>query len=215
MHHTTKHTAQTMPRRSLLQAAVVGLLAGIVAPVLPGSGPAFAATGAAAKAFDGKKILIVYYSRTGNTRAVAQHIQTQIGGDLVELHTVTPYPNAYRATTEQAKKELQTGYKPPLKTRVDNIAAYDVVFVGSPNWWGTIAAPLKTFLSDYDLSGKTVIPFITHEGSALGQSVADVKSLCPKAAVLDGLAVRGSKATSAQDEVVAWLRSPGMNKVQP
>ena len=146
------------------------------------------------------------------TRAVAEAIHAAVGGDIVELQPVTPYPEAYRATTDQAKQELASGYKPPLKHRIGHIEAYDVVFVGSPNWWGTVAGPVRTFLSEYDLAGKRIAPFITHEGSALGRSVADIKAFCPKAVVLDGLAVRGSRAASAQGEVAAWLRKIGMGK---
>lgn len=171
-------------RRSLLKYTVAGLLAGFGGRLLPHVSSAYAATEGGAKA------LVVYYSRSGNTRAVAEAIHAAVGGDIVELQSVTPYPEAYRATTDQAKQELASGYKPPLKNRIGHIEAYDVVFVGSPNWWGTVAGPVRTFLSEYDLAGKRIAPFITHEGSALGRSVADIKAFCPKAVVLDGLAVR-------------------------
>ena len=191
-------------RRSLLKYTVAGLLAGFGGRLLPHVSSAYAATEGGAKA------LVVYYSRSGNTRAVAEAIHAAVGGDIVELQPVTPYPEAYRATTDQAKQELASGYKPPLKHRIGHIEAYDVVFVGSPNWWGSVAGPVRTFLSEYDLAGKRIAPFITHEGSALGRSVADIKTFCPKAVVLDGLAVRGSRAASAQGEVAAWLRKIGM-----
>ena len=109
------------------------------------------------------RTLVVYYSQTGNTRAVAERIRDLSGGDLVELVPVDPYPDDYSATTQQAKRELQSGYKPPLQTKVENVGAYDIICVGSPNWWSTVAGPVKTFLSDYDLSGKTLAPFITHD----------------------------------------------------
>lgn len=203
MKSTEKNLGTNIGRRAVLQAAFAGVFAAFAAPVLTGIVPAHAAT----KAFGGKKILIAFYSYTGNTRTVAQHIQAQIGGDLFALQPLNPYPEDHKTTTAQAKKELQSGYKPPLKAKIENIAAYDVVFVGSPNWWGTIAGPLKTFLSDNDLSGKIVAPFITHEGSALGRSVKDIKSLCPTASVVSGLAVRGGKVASAQGLVKEWLRS--------
>lgn len=168
-------------RRSLLKYTAAGLLAGFGGRLLPHVSSAYAATEGGAKA------LVVYYSRSGNTRAVAEAIHAAVGGDIVELQPVTPYPEAYRATTDQAKQELASGYKPPLKNRIEHIEAYDVVFVGSPNWWGTVAGPVRTFLSEYDLAGKRIAPFITHEGSALGRSVADIKAFCPKAVVLDGL----------------------------
>ena len=117
-------------RRSLLKYTVAGLLAGFGGRLLPHVSSAYAATEGGAKA------LVVYYSRSGNTRAVAEAIHAAVGGDIVELQSVTPYPEAYRATTDQAKQELASGYKPPLKNRIGHIEAYDVVFVGSPNWWG-------------------------------------------------------------------------------
>lgn len=156
------------------------------------------------------RTLVVYYSQTGNTRAVAEHIRDLTGGDLVELVPVDPYPDDYAATTQQAKRELQSGYKPPLETNVTNIAAYDIVCVGSPNWWGTVAGPVKTFLSDYDLSGKTVAPFITHGGGGAGRSVADIETLCPRSTVVKGLAINGYSAATSRADVAAWLRACGV-----
>ena len=83
---------------------------------------------------------------------------------------------------------------------------YDVIFLGYPNWWGTIPMPLYTFLEEYDFSGKTIIPFCTHEGSRLGSSVQDITALCPQSTILDGLAVRGGNVSDAQDDVTAWLQ---------
>ena len=160
-------------RRSLLKYTAAGLLAGFGGRLLPHVSSAYAATEGGAKA------LVVYYSRSGNTRAVAEAIHAAVGGDIVELQPVTPYPEAYRATTDQAKQELASGYKPPLKNRIEHIEAYDVVFVGSPNWWGTVAGPVRTFLSEYDLAGKRIAPFITHDGSSLCRSVADIKARRP------------------------------------
>ncbi len=193
-------------RRNLLQASAAGLFAGISMGFLSGAPSAQAAR--AGSGVPGS--LIVCYSRTGNTRAVARSIHEQVGGDIVELQTVHPYPDEYRATTEQAKKELETGYKPPLKTNIPHLDAYGVIFVGSPCWWGTVAAPVITFLSDYDLSNKTIAPFMTHEGSGLGSTVAHIKRLCPRATVTEGLAVRGGRAGSAQEAVRRWLRGIGL-----
>lgn len=200
-------TKPDLTRRTLLKAAAAGLFAGIAAPLFPVASPVYAASGAGAT-----KPLIIYYSLSGNTGAVARQIQELAGGDLLELQTVNPYPDEYRATTEQAKQELESGYKPPLKTKIDHLEAYDVVFVGSPCWWGTVATPVITFLSDYDLSGKTIAPFMTHEGSGLGRSVSHIKTLCPQAAVLDGLAVRGGQAGSCRAEVAAWLQRIGLSR---
>ncbi|MDR1126050.1 MAG: flavodoxin [Deltaproteobacteria bacterium] len=185
-------------KRNLVKMLAVGFIAVMAAP----APPAGAATNAG-----GKKVLTVFYSRTGNTRDLAGIIQAGVGGDIVELETVDPYPEAYRASTEQAKKELEANYFPPLKNGIESIAQYDVIFVGSPIWWGTFAAPVRGFLAGHDFTGKTVVPFITHEGSGLGKSMADLKALCPGATVLPGLAVRGGRAGSAQNEVAEWLKS--------
>ena len=195
-------------RRSFMKLAVAGLLAGAATQIAPG----LSSASAAEKAGQGKKVLVVYYSRSGNTREIANQVHTLVGGDIVELQTVNPYPTEYRATTEQAKQELQRGYRPPLKTKISNIGSYDVIIVGSPCWWGTFAMPVWTFLSDYDLSGKTVAPFMTHEGSGLGHSESDLTKLCPNSRRLEGLAIRGGSVKSAQKDVESWLKRIGMRK---
>jgi len=90
------------------------------------------------------------------------------------------------------------------------MADYDVIFMGYPNWWGTIPMPMYTFLDEYNFSGKTIIPFCTHKGSQMGNSVNDIKKLCPNAKVLDGLAIRGENAVNAQNDVNKWLQKIGM-----
>ncbi len=153
----------------------------------------------------GRKILVIYYSRSGHTREVAKKIQAQTGGDLLEIETAAPYPREYADVVQQAKQEIEGDYKPELKTKVENIASYDVVFIGSPIWWGTIAPPVASFLAKNDLAGKTVVPFVTHAGSGLAQSVGDIKKLAPAAKVLDGLAIEGSKVNEANEKIASWL----------
>ncbi|NIV37833.1 MAG: flavodoxin, partial [Anaerolineae bacterium] len=104
-----------------------------------------------------ERILIVYYSYSpsGNTRRIADLIRQEVGGTVHEIEPEAPYPRSYDATVDQAKGEIQSGYKPPLKSDLDSAKAYDTIFVGSPNWWSTIAPPVATFLSQHDLSGKT------------------------------------------------------------
>jgi flavodoxin len=152
------------------------------------------------------KKVAVYFSHSGNTREIANQIHKSVGGDIFEIQSVKPYPSNYDAVVKQAKQELESGYKPALKTKIENIESYDVVFMGYPNWWGTIPRPVVTFLSEYDLSGKTIVPFCTHGGSRLGRSVTDISKLCPKSTVLDGLVVRGNNVKTAQNEVSEWLR---------
>ncbi len=147
------------------------------------------------------KVLIVYYSYSGNTREIAQEIHKMAGGDRFEIQPLESYPSQYNVLVEQAKRELHSGYRPKLKARVDAIGAYDTVFVGSPNWWYTIAPPVMSFLSDVDLSGKTIIPFVTHGGGGLGRSSSDIAGLCPNSTVLEGLSVYGADVKAAQK----WL----------
>lgn len=156
------------------------------------------------------KVLTVYYSHSGNTRECARHIHERAGGDMMEIVPVDPYPQDYDAVVEQAKRELKAGYKPVLRTNAENIESYDVIFVGSPNWWNTVAPPIMTFLSQCDLSGKAIFPFITHEGTGLGRSAKDIAKLCPNATILEGLAVRGGEVKNAQSHVSDWMRKLGM-----
>jgi len=152
------------------------------------------------------KVLTVFYSHSGTTRECANQIHKKVGGDIVEIIPAKPYPADYDAVVEQAKRELKSGYKPALRTRIENIGSYDVVIVGSPNWLNTIAPPVMTFLCTHDLSGKATAPFITHGGGGLGKSVADIAKLCPDSTVLEGLAVWRGDAKSAQNMISDWLR---------
>ena len=152
------------------------------------------------------KILIAYYSRSGNTAEIAKHIQAATGGDIFEITPLQDYPQDYRQTTEQAKEEISRGYKPELKNKIENFAQYNIVFLGSPCWWGTIASPVSSFLSSYDFSGKTVIPFMTHGGSGLGHSVEDIKAQIPTATVMGAKAFWGTSAAMASTDVNKWIK---------
>lgn len=160
----------------------------------------------------GKKILVAYFSQSGNTREIANRIKNTTGADVFAIQPVAAYPSDYQTLVDQAKKEVNAGYKPALKEKVDNIGAYDIIFVGSPNWWNTIAPPVATFLSQYDFSGKTIVPFITHEGSRMGRSVTDIKRLCPNSTILEGLPIRGSSVKNAQKDVDKWVKEIGVVK---
>ena len=110
---------------------------------------------------ENRKILIAYFSHTGSTREIAQQIQSNAGGDIFEIKGVKTYPDDYEEVKIVAKQELNDLSKPELKTKI-NIKSYDIVFIGYPIWWGTFPAPVRTFLSGNDFSGKTVVPFSTH-----------------------------------------------------
>lgn len=146
----------------------------------------------------------------GNTEVIAKYIQELTGGELFKINPTNAYPNDYTEATEIARKELDEGTKPELSAKIEKINSYDVIFLGYPIWWSTFPAPVRTFLSEYDLTGKTIIPFCTHEGSAMGKSVSDIKKLCPNANVLDGLAIRGSKVNDVQKDVSKWLNELGI-----
>ncbi|MDR2449009.1 MAG: NAD(P)H-dependent oxidoreductase [Prevotellaceae bacterium] len=164
----------------------------------------------AAQAQSKGKILVAYFSWGGNTREVAKQIQQQTGGDLFEITTVKPYPKDYNECVAEAKKEQQANARPALAAEVKDMAAYDTVFVGYPNWWGTMPQVLFTFLEKYDLSGKTVVPFCTHGGGRWGRSLNDLKKLCPDATVLEGLAISGGMVRRSKDDVVKWLQKTGI-----
>jgi flavodoxin len=164
----------------------------------------------AAQAQDEGKTLIAYFSWGGNTREIATQIQKQTGGDLFEIKTVKPYPTDYNECVDVAKKEQQADARPAIAGEVKNMADYDVVFVGYPNWWGTMPQVLFTFLEKYRLSGKTVVPFNTHGGGRWGRSLDDLKKLCPDATILEGITISGNMARRSKDDVVKWLQKIGV-----
>ena len=187
-------------------------------------------SGGAVKSAD-SKILILYFSRVGisepfdkvdavssaslpngNTIVIANDIKEATGGEMFQLITDEVYPADYDATTDLAKKEQNADARPTLKSQPENLAEYDIIFLGYPNWWGTIPMAYFTFLENNDLSGKTIIPFCTHEGSGLGNGPRDIAKLCPKSKIVDGLAVRGGSVTGAKPEVEKWIEKIGLHQ---
>jgi flavodoxin len=166
-----------------------------------------------------EKVLIVYLSRTNNTKAIAKIIHENVGGTLVPLELVNPYPEDYKTTVAQVAKENETEFLPPLKTKIDNIEEYDVVFVGFPTWGMQLPPPMKSFLKQYDLRGKTVVPFNTNGGYGIGSTFSTVKELCPNSKVVEGFSTKGGverdgilfvmegeKEKEARLGVEKWLR---------
>jgi flavodoxin len=168
---------------------------------------------------DDGKVLIVYLSRTNNTKAMAEIIHSYVGGKLVAIELEKPYPRDYKATLDQVARENETGYLPELKTKIDSIQNYDVVFIGFPTWGMQLPPPIKSFLTEYNLRGKSIVPFNTNAGYGIGTSIETVKSLCPKSSVLEAFSIEGGierdgkylvikdeKRKQADVEVKQWLK---------
>lgn len=137
------------------------------------------------------KVLIVYLSRTINTKAVAEFIREKVGGTIVALELEKPYPENYREIVAQVARENETGFLPPLKTKIDKIEQYDTIFLGFPTWGMQLPPPMKSFLSQYGLKGKSVIPFNTNGGYGEGSSFQTVKELCKGCNLLEGFVTKG------------------------
>lgn len=162
--------------------------------------------------------LIIYLSRTNNTRAIAELIQKHLGGDMMALELENPYPEDYATIVRQVAWENETGYLPPLRTRI-NLDQYDTVFLGFPTWGMQLPPPIKSFLHKYELTGKTIFPFNTNAGYGVGSGFQQIRQLCPNSTIMkalslkggierDGiyLVIKGEKRREAELEVISWLR---------
>lgn len=154
-------------------------------------------------------VLIVYFSQTGNTETVANIIHDNVGGDIVKLETTEAYPSDYDELVDYAQQEQQEDARPELSTVIENIEQYDTIFLGYPNWWGDMPMAIYTFLDTYDLSGKTIAPFITHGGSGLSGTPENIQEEELNATVTEGLAIDGDEASDSSEDVVEWLNSLG------
>lgn len=151
-----------------------------------------------------KKALVVYFSKTGNTQGVAETVAKLTGADIFRLETVEPYPDDYQTSTEVAKRQLEENARPALKAVPQDLARYDVIFLGHPVWWHTIPTPVMTFLEGAKLACKTIIPFCTHGGGGADESAAAIRKLAPSAAVLDDKEFYGG---ASEEEIADWLAS--------
>ena len=166
------------------------------------------------------KSLIAYFSRKGNnyvganvvnlpignTEVIAKKMQKLTGSDLFQIKAVKSYPDDYTETTNVAQEEKRKNARPELVEKVSDMDSYDVIYIGYPNWWGTMPMAVFTFLEAYDFSGKNIAPYCTHEGSGMGSSERDIKKACPLANVLPGLAIKGGNIDRADKEVENWLK---------
>ena len=148
-----------------------------------------------------KKALVAYFSHYGTTKRVAEEIHQAIGGDLFEIKEATPYPRDYNTVLDQAKQEITNGFRPALKDKIPEISDYNLIIIGSPNWWSTIAPPVVTFLTQADFSHQTIAPFITHGGGGLGRTISDIRKLCPDTNILEGF------DANWRERLSAWVKS--------
>ena len=149
--------------------------------------------------------LVAYFTRTGNTRVIARQIRRALGADLFEIELAESYPEDYEATVAKAEKERETGYEPPLKAAVPNGLPHEVIFLGFPIWGMTAPSVIRSFLSSHDLSRKTLVPFITHGGYGLGQSLSVLAEHAPRARLLEGFSKQCDQERETLTQVTGWL----------
>lgn len=183
-------------RRELLMTSL--LLSLTTAGAVPG-------TPAAAAQLPSGKILVAYFSRSGNTRVVAGQVSRALQADLFEIVPENPYPADYFETVEQAKQESDRGYEPPLKADVADIASYTMVFLGFPIWGMTAPPVIRSFLAAHNLLGKTVIPLVTHGGYGQGNSLGVVAGHARGANLVGGFSMQAPQERQTIERVTEWL----------
>lgn len=152
-----------------------------------------------------ERVLVVYFSWSGNVEAMAQDIHAQVGGDLVKLEPVEPYPSDYNLCLDVVRQEQRENARPALKTALPDMAGYDMVFLGAPVWWGTLPLLVVNFLEQVDLSGKTIALFGSSGGSSFARTVSDLERLCPNSTILKALGLRDGGGASRTSAVTQWL----------
>ena len=164
--------------------------------------------------------MIAYYSRAdenyvngqlktlsvGNTEVAAAMIHELTGADLFKIEPIQAYAKDYNTCIAEAQADQRRNARPELKRYPDSLDGYDTIYLGYPNYWGTMPMAVFTFLERFDFSGKTIFPFCTHEGSGMGGSERDIKRLCPGAKVEKGLAIHGGNVKNARPAIQKWLK---------
>lgn len=158
----------------------------------------------------GGKTLVVYFSWSGNTQTIAGEIQAQTGGDIFQLVPVTAYSTDYNTVLDQAQAEQRENARPEITGSIENLEDYDTIFVGFPNWWGDMPMILYTFFDSYDLSGKTIAPFVSSGGSGFSNTLSAMEELEPNATFLDGLSLSSSASAAPAERVSQWLSEIGL-----
>jgi flavodoxin len=160
----------------------------------------------------GQRPLVAFMSRSGNTRVVAGQIARAKAAALFEIQPAQPYPEDYQQTVDQAKRETDTGYEPPLRATVVELASHPVLYLGFPIW-GTTAPPvIRSFLSRHDLAGKTLVPFITHGGYGTGSALSVIARLAPKAHLMDAFVMQADQERETLERVTQWLGRQGSRR---
>ena len=168
--------------------------------------------------YKGKKSIIIYFSRAdenyfggamkyvdkGNTEVIAEYIKDITGADIFKVEPLNKYSEDYMTCIEEAKVRTRN-HNAPIKENVPDLASYEVIYVGSPVYWGGMPEELFTALKGLDYSGKIIRPFVTHEGSGLSSIPSQLKSICKGATVTEGLAITGSTVNSAKSKVESWI----------
>ena len=167
------------------------------------------------------KNLVIYYSRRGqnyvdgsirnlskgNNEVIVEKIKALLPeADVFQIDTVKKYSEDYMVCIEEAKQELRAKARPELTAKVENMDQYDTIYLGWPCWWGTYPMCVATFLEAHDWTGKTVIPFMTHEGSGFGSGLRDLKAAIPSATVKKGLSIQGSKVKTAGKQIEEFVK---------
>lgn len=175
----------------------------LLLPLFPLAGAAFAPS--VARAANGSRALVAYLSRSGNTRVVAGQLSRRYQTDLFEIRTAEPYPDDYEATVARARRERDAGAMPMLAGGVPDIARYETVFLGFPIWGSTMPAPMRSFLAQHDLSGKTVVPFITYGSSGSRDAPQIVAALAPNARVTEAFILKCDQERDTLNSLSEWL----------
>ncbi|WP_343042803.1 flavodoxin [Stenotrophomonas tumulicola] len=154
------------------------------------------------------RMLVAYFSRSGNTRVIAGVIHRGMQSDLFEIQPATDYPADYLETVAQAREERDSAIEPVLRATIADIARYDTVYLGFPIWGETAPPVIRSLLSRHDMSGKTIVPFITHGGYGIGNSLRVLASHAPKARILEAFTMQADQERKTMESVNAWLATP-------
>ena len=160
---------------------------------------------------NGSKILIAYFSWSGNTQGIAEEIHRQTGADIFEITPEKPYSENYNTVLREAQRDQHRQARPKLKNHVENISQYDIIILGYPNWWASIPMPIASFLEEYNFSGKKIMPFCSHGGGRFGQSLTAIAKLAPETVITEGLSVHYSGGSGLKDNISKWLTANGIN----